>query len=78
MKTLLLVGTLVSLALPLSSSLAWADAADRDFPDNPILAEQYYYSHKAALAAAAAARTPARSTGLVHKPYRHSCSCRPR
>jgi hypothetical protein len=43
----LILSSIAAVAFALSASAAFADAADRDFPDNPILAEQYFHDHQA-------------------------------
>ncbi|MDQ0392711.1 hypothetical protein [Labrys monachus] len=42
--------SLAAILLALSASSALADAADRNYPDNPILAEHYFYAHQASAA----------------------------
>jgi hypothetical protein len=36
-----------AILLAVSAATAFADAADQDFPDNPIVAEHYFYTHMA-------------------------------
>jgi len=35
-----------AILIAFSASAAFADAGDRGFPDNPIMAEQYFYDHQ--------------------------------
>ncbi|MDQ0396248.1 hypothetical protein [Labrys monachus] len=43
----LAIPLLTAVVLVASASAAFADAADRDYPDNPIMAERFFDSHRA-------------------------------
>jgi hypothetical protein len=43
----ILLSSLAAIAFALSASAAFAQGADQTNPDNPILAEQYFYDHQA-------------------------------
>jgi hypothetical protein len=54
-----LIQAVAAVLLALSASAALADAADRDYPDNPIMAEQYFHDHAAERPAASGQTGPA-------------------
>jgi hypothetical protein len=56
----IVLSSIAAVAFVLSASTAFADAGDRDFSDNPILAEQYFYSHRSQQDASAEQARPPR------------------
>ena len=56
----IVLSSIAAVAFVMSASTAFADAGDRDFPDNPILAEQYFYSHRSQQDASAEQVRPSR------------------
>ena len=56
----IVLSSIAAVAFVLSASPAFADAGDQDSFDNPILAEEYFYSHRSQQDASAEHARPSR------------------